>query len=102
MRDSDLYVLPSVDEPYPMSVLEAMSSELPVVITDTCGLADTVRRTGSGVVVDDSQQDLERALSELLSDPGLRRRTGRAARETIAREYGMGAVMERLLSAYGD
>ena len=102
MRDSDLYVLPSVDEPYPMSVLEAMSSGLPVVITDTCGLADTVQRTGSGAVVDDSQPDLERALAELLSDPDLRERTGRAARDTIAREYGMDAVRERLLRAYQD
>ncbi|MDO4920113.1 glycosyltransferase [Kocuria sp.] len=102
MADSDLYVLPSVDEPYPMSVLEAMSSGLPVVVTDTCGLADTVRRTGSGAVVDHSQQDLERALDELLSRPDLRERSGRAARETIAREYGMDAVVQRLLSAYGD
>lgn len=102
MRDSDLYVLPSVHEPYPMSVLEAMSSGLPVVITDTCGLADTVRRTGSGAVVDDSQRDLERALAELLSDPDLRERAGRAARATIAREYGMDAVRERLLRAYED
>ena len=102
MRDSDLYVLPSVDEPYPMSVLEAMSSGLPVVITDTCGLADTVQRTGSGAVVDDSLPDLERALAELLSDPDLRERTGRAARDTIAREYGMDAVRERLLRAYQD
>ena len=85
-----------------MSVLEAMSSGLPVVITDTCGLADTVQRTGSGAVVDDSQPDLERALAELLSDPDLRERTGRAARDTIAREYGMDAVRERLLRAYQD
>ena len=101
MADSDLYVLPSVNEPYPMSVLEAMSSGLPVVVTDTCGLADTVRRTGSGAVVDDSPQELERALGELLGDPDLRERTGRAAREAIAREYGMDAVVERLLHAYG-
>ena len=102
MRDSDLYVLPSVDEPYPMSVLEAMSNGLPVVVTDTCGLADTVRRTGSGVVVDDTQPALESALSELLSSPDLRERSGRAAQETIAREYGMDAVVHRLLSAYRD
>ena len=102
MNDSDLYVLPSVNEPYPMSVLEAMSTGLPVVVTDTCGLAETVRRTGSGTVVDDSQQHLEAALAELLADPQLRRRRGEAARETIAREYGMDAVLERLLEAYQD
>ena len=102
MAESDVYVLPSVHEPYPMSVLEAMSAGLPVVVTDTCGLAPTVARTGSGAVVDDTQNDLEDALARLISDPELRRRAGAAAADTIAREYGMSAVVEKLLSAYRD
>src|SRR6185312_11172960 len=43
MAHASIYVLPSVDEPFSMSVLEAMAIGLPVVITESCGLADTVR-----------------------------------------------------------
>lgn len=102
MAESDVYVLPSVHEPYPMSVLEAMSAGLPVVVTDTCGLAPTVARTRSGAVVDDTQPSLEDALAQLIADPERRRRAGRAAADTIAREYGMRAVVEKLLGAYRD
>lgn len=100
--DSDIYVLPSVAEPYPMSVLEAMSAGLPVVITDSCGLAPTVRRTGAGVVVGPGQDELDAALAGLLDDAAARREMGRVASETIEREYGMAAVVERLLAAYRD
>ena len=52
MASASLYVLPSVREPYPMSVLEAMSVGLPVVVSSDCGLAQLVERTRSGLVAD--------------------------------------------------
>ncbi|MBD2763061.1 glycosyltransferase [Kocuria sp. cx-116] len=100
MARSQIYVLPSVNEPYPMSVLEAMAAGLPVVITDSCGLAETVERTGSGLVVGAEQEALENALAHLLGDPAKRSELGAAAAETIDREYAMDAVVDRLLTAY--
>ena len=44
MAAASVYVLPSVREPYPMSVLEAMSVGLPVVVSADCGLAPLVER----------------------------------------------------------
>lgn len=101
LADADIYVLPSVNEPYPMSVLEAMSSGLPVVITQSCGLAETVRRSGSGLVVGEDQRSLEDGLAALLSDPQRRTDMGRCAARTIEREYAMSTVVRGLLEAYG-
>jgi len=40
MARADVYVLPSFSEPFPMSVLEALSVGTPTVISDTCHIAD--------------------------------------------------------------
>ena len=53
MTRSAVYVLPAVDEPYGMTLVEAMSVGLPTVCVDDCGLAPLVRATG-GAVADPS------------------------------------------------
>ncbi|BBZ56378.1 glycosyltransferase [Mycolicibacterium phocaicum] len=101
MQRASIYVLPSVDEPYPMSVLEALSVGLPVVITKSCGLAEMVERTGCGIVVDDSQQSLVAALRSLIEDQERRISMGDKARSTAVREFSMDSVARKLEQLYG-
>lgn len=100
MARATCYVLPSVDEPFPMSVLEAMAVGLPVVITESCGLAEAVRASGSGIVVDESEDALVEAVRTLIADPDLRAQMGAAARRTAVEVFSMEAVTSRLRSIY--
>ncbi|MET4705311.1 glycosyltransferase [Frigoribacterium sp. UYMn621] len=100
MSQSSIYVLPSVDEPYPMSVLEAMSVGLPVIVTETCGLAPAIREIGCGIVVDATLESLTTAIGELLGDPALARRMGEAGLTASRERFGMAAVAERLEASY--
>jgi glycosyltransferase involved in cell wall biosynthesis len=102
IADSQVYVLPSVDEPFPMSVLEAMSLGKPVVITDTCGLAPFVDESGGGIVVDDSQTALNDAVSALVRDPGKRRAMGDSAARATRERMSMQAVARNLLEVYSS
>ena len=102
MASASVYVLPSVSEPYPMSVLEAMSVGLPVVVTDDCGLAPAVARSGSGIVADPSIPALAAAVRTLLADRSLARAMGERARATARRDFGMRAIGDRLEQVYGD
>ncbi|WP_241985722.1 MULTISPECIES: glycosyltransferase [Cryobacterium] len=95
-----VYVLPSVDEPYPMSVLEAMSVGVPVVITDSCGLAPAVSEIGCGIVVDDSLDALIGAVAALLRDGALTRSMGQAGALASRDRFGMPAIAEALARAY--
>ncbi|WP_101852715.1 glycosyltransferase [Kocuria flava] len=95
-----LYVLPSIDEPFPMSALEAMSLGLPVIITDSCGLAPFVRGSDAGIVVDASVEQLEQALESLLRDPSRRSELGANARRLVEREFALGAVVDELEGIY--
>lgn len=102
MRAADVYVLPSVDEPYPMSVLEAMAIGRPVVITDTCGLAPVVRRREAGVVCAEGGAAVAQAVASLLDDDSGRRQAGANARAAIVDELGMAPVVDQLEVAYRD
>lgn len=100
MRQASIYVLPSINEPYPMSVLEALSVGLPVVITNTCGLADVVRQSGAGAVVDESMAALRDALRTLMSDPEEARAAGLRGRDYVRKNLSMEAIARRLAELY--
>ena len=100
LGSASLLVLPSVDEPFPMAVLEALSVGLPVVVTDSCGLASQVREHECGIVVDGSQQQLVHAVRSLLTEPQTLARMSRAARDTSARNFGMSSVVGQLEEIY--
>lgn len=102
MSRAKIYVLPAVDEPYPMSVLEAMALSIPVVITESCGLAPLVREYGAGVVVDTSLDSLTSAVELLLAQPKTAEAMGAAGRQLTRERLGMPAVAAALCSSYGD
>jgi glycosyltransferase involved in cell wall biosynthesis len=102
MAEANVYVLPAVREPYPMSVLEAMSVGLPVVVTRDCGLAPLIERTGSGVVTDPAVRALVDAVAALLANDSLARAMGENGRRTVQVHQGMPAVADRLLDTYDD
>lgn len=102
IRRCDIYVLPSINEPFPMSVLEAMSLAKPVVITDTCGLAETVAQSGAGAVVDASLASLTTAVRHLLADPIMRSDGGNKAHNVARNQFGMGRVVSQLASTYEE
>lgn len=97
MRDAAVYVLPSMDEPYPMSVLEAMAVGLPVVVSDTCGLAPDVGRIGCGIVVPTGDLvALVSAVRHLLQDSMVREDMGARGRLAARTQFGTAAVAETL------
>lgn len=100
MSRATIYVLPSVDEPYPMSVLEAMSIGLPVIVTDSCGLAPAIREIGCGIVVDSTLDALAAAIGTLLDDPALARELGSRGRAASRERFGMAAVADALELVY--
>src|SRR5205085_5748722 len=76
----DVYLLPSLFEGTPLTLIEAMLSGLPVVTTATCGMKDVVRDGANGLLVPTHAPDaVGAAVGRLLGDEGLRRRLGGAA-----------------------
>ncbi|WP_336645735.1 glycosyltransferase [Microbacterium sp. USHLN186] len=100
MQEASIYVLPSVDEPYPMSVLEAMSVGLPVIVTETCGLASFVAESDAGTVIGSSLSDLIESMRGLIADPDRARATGERGRQAVREKRSMAAIARQLEQLY--
>lgn len=98
----DVLCLPTRREGFPNVVLEAAAAGVPAVTTRATGAVDSVVDGRTGLLVDvDDVAGLRAALVRLASDPELRERLGRAARERARDEFqpetvwaGIAAVME--------
>ncbi|WP_406864386.1 glycosyltransferase [Streptomyces sp. HUAS MG47] len=99
LRRAHVYVLPSVDEPFPMSVLESLSVGTPAVVTTSNGLARDISGAGAGRVVDDAD-GLAPAVLDLL-EPSENETASVAARKLATEAFSMDAVLDTLLDVYG-
>lgn len=69
MAGADVFVLPSLEDAYPLAVLEAMACRLPVVITDNVGTASLVEGLSAGIVVPTADSEaIASALTQLQND----------------------------------
>lgn len=100
LAQCSVYVLPSINEPFPMSVLEALSLAKPVVITDSCGLAPFVEAANAGFVAGPDIDTLTAAVSSLLEDKDLRLETGRNAEALARREFSMTRITDTIVDTY--
>ncbi|MFP4088305.1 MAG: glycosyltransferase [Desulfobacteraceae bacterium] len=85
---ADIFVLPSLEDNLPNTILEAMSCGTPVVAFETGGIPEMVKDgvTGRLVPLGDSES-LGQALLALIFNPEERQTMGKACRKRIERDY---------------
>lgn len=102
LQASDLFVFPSENEAFGISVIEAMAVGLPVLSSDTGGLAGIIEsgRTGLAFPAGD-ERALADGLERLLLDAELRGALGRAAREAAVADYSSQRIVDGYATLIG-
>lgn len=103
-RSADVFSLPSWNEGLPISLLEAMATALPCVITPVGGMGDLLRdRAGQPFAIEVPAMDteaLQLGLLQLLNDAELRHRLGQSGQQTIAERFSANSAFTRLVEIY--
>jgi len=97
----DIFVLPSLREGFPISLLEAQACELPVITTDATGCIDAVVDGVTGLVVPRRNvRALTEALTDLVSHPDKREMMGRNGRTWVVDHFRSESVRSNVIGYF--
>jgi glycosyltransferase involved in cell wall biosynthesis len=98
---SDVFVMPSLWEGLPLSLVLAMGAGLPVVASRVAGIPEVIHDGVNGLLVDAGDvNQLGSALAALANDAPLRSRLGAAAREFVRPRFGADNYVAAVSSLY--
>jgi glycosyltransferase involved in cell wall biosynthesis len=100
-KHARMYVQPSRQEPFGLTVLEAMASGLPVVATRVGGMAENIQHERTGLLVDPGDADaLARQMLRLLTDPALARRLAADGSEWARSNFTLDAYVSGVIAVH--
>ncbi|WEN15378.1 TIGR03088 family PEP-CTERM/XrtA system glycosyltransferase [Rhodanobacter sp. AS-Z3] len=101
LAESDVFVLSSIAEGMPVTLMEAMAAGLPVVATKVGGIASVVEDQVTGTLVPASDpRALAAAMSTYVADATLRRRHGDAGIARVAEKFSLNAMVAAYVALY--
>lgn len=87
-QEGGIFVRPSLTEGMPLTILEAMSSGLPIVATNVGGTSELIKHNERGLLVEvDNEAQLAKAILNLVGNPKRAERLGQNARAFVKRHY---------------
>jgi glycosyltransferase involved in cell wall biosynthesis len=87
-READIFLLPSYSEGLPVVMIEAMTSELPVIVSNVGAVNEVLQGNNGGFVVSIGNTEEIVSKIKILRDPNLRRDLGRKGRINVLSRFG--------------
>jgi glycosyltransferase involved in cell wall biosynthesis len=101
LRQTDIFVLPTIIENQPLSIIEAQLAGKAIVASDVGGLPEMVQHRVSGLLAPVGDIDrLCRYLNELLEKRSLRERLGSQAKEWALSHWSMDKMTSIMVEVY--
>lgn len=97
-QQADIFILPTMNECFPLVILEAMEYKLPVISTNEGGIPDIVKDGENGLICEkQNTYSLADCIAKLLDDEELRVKMGNAGYDKFCREFTLQRFENRML-----
>ncbi|MCS0673424.1 glycosyltransferase [Cytobacillus firmus] len=101
LREMAVVVMPSLEESFGVTAVEAMACGVPVVVSNADGLKEVVKNRETGLIVSKENPDmLAKAVAELLNDEGLRDILGQNGVKHVRDHYDWQENAGRMIKLY--
>lgn len=97
---ADAYILPSLSEGLPISLLEAMAAGLPSIASDVGGISSQIDRNAIRLVQPGDPKALAEAILEIWKNDRLRENLGRQGSLFVSEHFTWDRVVDRILEVY--
>lgn len=100
LSKSDIFVLPSLDEPFGIAIIEAMACGMPIIATMTQGPLEILHKQTAILVPIDDINSLSKAMQAALRNPESTAQLGINAQQHYSIHYHENAVVPKLAKLY--
>jgi glycosyltransferase involved in cell wall biosynthesis len=101
LQSADAFMLSSISEGIPLTLIEAMASGLPCVATRVGGVPEVIRDGETGLLIGAGDPvGLAAQLGRLLSSPGLRQRLGKSGHRYVLERHDASMMHRQYLDLY--
>lgn len=98
---ADLFVFMSHQEGLPVALMEAMACGLPAVCSNIRGNTDLIEDGVTGLLANNTPEEVAESISEMKSDTALRNRVASAALQKI-KQFDLSSVEDEMSKIYGE
>lgn len=101
LRASDIFVLPTENDAFPLCLLEAMACAMPIITTTVGALKDVIEHKKTGMVMrPGNENDLQEALAALFNDQELCDTIGQNAMNEVLNKYTLDIVAQQYIDLF--
>ena len=100
-QKASLFILPSFFEGFPVTILEALACETPVIATRVGGIPEIIKNNETGILISpNNPKSLAEAIQHLLENKDLRYKMGREGRKYVMKWHSIENVCKKLCAIY--
>jgi glycosyltransferase involved in cell wall biosynthesis len=100
LNGSDLFILPSLFEGNPKTLLEAMSCGLPCIGANVGGIKEIIKHKENGYLCGTDIDSIKQAIIEVLDDKKLQQKMGVNARKTVLENFSLDKNIQKEIQIY--
>jgi glycosyltransferase involved in cell wall biosynthesis len=99
---SDIMILPSKVEGISMSIIEALASSLPVLVSNRVANYKEIEQDKAGIVIEPTKEKITEALINIFKNPDILKQLSQNARKSAEKRYDINKVADLMIKAYED
>lgn len=97
LQSSDIFILNSLNEGLPNSLLEAMACGIPPIVRKIEGMESLFLQNNSNALIINNQKELLKSIELLYKDTQLRKKIGTNAHELIIKNHSFSKTLKKIL-----